>query len=85
MTSSRPREPRFDPPYDSMLDGILSFRTLAETEETIRRLEDLRQRFLSSSDKKGVEYCRMVGALGRRRAELKPADATSRSLPCEKS
>jgi hypothetical protein len=70
MTASRSRELLFDPPYDSILGGILAFRTLAETEETIRRLEDLRQRFLASSDKKGVEYCRLAGALGRRRAEL---------------
>ncbi len=70
MTASRSRELQFDPPYDSILGGILAFRTLVETEDTIRRLEKLRQCFLASSDKKGVEYCRQVGALGRRRAEL---------------
>jgi hypothetical protein len=60
----------FEPPYDSILDGILSFATLAETEETIHRLEDLRQRFRAASDKKGVEYCRQLARLGRQRAEM---------------
>jgi hypothetical protein len=70
MNRSRSREPEFDPPYDEMLRGILSFKTLARTEETINHLEILRQRFLVASDKKGVEYCRQLGVLGRRRAEL---------------
>jgi hypothetical protein len=70
MTPSHEREPQFDPPYDELLSGILSFKTLADTEKTLLKLENLRQRFLGSSDKKGMEYCRRVGALGRRRAEL---------------
>jgi hypothetical protein len=70
MTRSSFRKPSFDPPYDEILHGVLSFRTLADTEKTIARLENLRQRFLASSDKKGVEYCRLLGALGRKRAEL---------------
>jgi len=70
MTRPRSREPRFDPPYDTIFSGILSFKTLGETERTLRHLENLRQRFLANSDKKGVEYCRRSGALGRRRAEL---------------
>jgi hypothetical protein len=74
MSPSRSREPRFDSPYDEMLCGILSFKTLAQTEETIRHLEILRQRFLLSSDKKGVEYCRQLGLLGRQRAELVAAN-----------
>ncbi len=70
MTRSRPREPHFDPPYDSILSGILSFGTLAETERTVKRLENLRQRFLAASDKKGVDYCRRLGLLGRERATM---------------
>lgn len=70
MTVSRSREPDFDPPYNKILTGVLSFGTLAETEETLARLENLRQRFLAASDKKGVEYCRRLGVLGRRRAEM---------------
>ena len=70
MNRSRVPKPNWDPPYDELLRGILSFRTLARTEQTIGYLEILRQRFLAASDKKGVEYCRQVGMLGRRRAEL---------------
>lgn len=60
----------FDPPYDRLFSGILSFKNLEEAENTLIRLENLRQRFLATSDKKGVDYCRRVGRLGRRRAEL---------------
>jgi hypothetical protein len=70
MVPSRSREPEFNPPYGDILRGVLSFKTLAETEATLIRLEILRQRFLASSDKKGVEYCRLLGTRGKHRAEL---------------
>ena len=70
MTASRSLKPQFPPPYDQILSGVLSFKTLADTEATLKHLENLRQRFLANSDKKGVEYCRRIGAVGRRRAEL---------------
>jgi hypothetical protein len=57
-------------PYREALEGILAFASLAEAEETIERLECLRQKYRSESDKKGEEYCRRVARLGRRRAEL---------------
>src|SRR5512136_2214024 len=69
MKRSDLRKPKWDSPYNEMLQGILSFKTLARTEQTIGQLENLRQRFLAASDKKGVEYCRQVGLLGRKRAE----------------
>jgi hypothetical protein len=65
-----PRELHFDPPYARLLEGILSFKDLDAAENTLRRLENLRQRFLTASDKKGVEYCRQIALLGRHRAEL---------------
>ncbi len=57
-------------PYREALTGILSFSTLSEAEETIKRLEFLRRKYQSTSDSKGVEYCRKIALLGRRRAEL---------------
>lgn len=57
-------------PYSEDLDGVLSFTDFARAEDTLRRLEELRQRFRSAGDKKGMEYCRLVARLGRRRAEL---------------
>jgi hypothetical protein len=70
MTSNRIHKLQFDAPYDALLEGILSFKTLAEAESTLEHLEDLRRRYRAECDKKGVEYCRQIGVLGRRRAEL---------------
>jgi hypothetical protein len=70
MKHSRSGELHFDPPYDAFFSDLLAFGTLAETEQTLKILENLRQRFLAASDKKGVEYCRQLGLLGRERATM---------------
>ena len=57
-------------PYCEDLNGILVFSDLIETENTIRNLEKLCRKYLKASDKKGVEYCRRIALLGRKRAEL---------------
>ncbi len=59
-----------EPPYDGEMSGLLRFANLSEAEKTLARLENLRQRFMSASDKKGVEYCLQVARLGRQRAEM---------------
>ncbi len=59
---------RFDPPYDQVFTGLLSFSEFLDAEQTLRKLEILRQRFHSAGDKKGVDYCRRLAMLGRRRA-----------------
>jgi hypothetical protein len=59
-----------EPPYREALSGILSFSTLAEAEDTISKLENLRLKYRSLCDKKGVDYCRRIAFLGRRRAEI---------------
>jgi hypothetical protein len=61
--------PRPAPPYDKMFEGILCFKTFADCETTLGRLEELRQDYLSKGDLQGVEYCRQIALLGRRRAE----------------
>jgi hypothetical protein len=58
-----------EPPYRDVLSGILAFATFDEAAQTIRRLENLCREYRSLSDKKGVEYCRRIAQLGRRRAE----------------
>lgn len=87
MTPRRTGQIGFDPPYDLMFEGILAFGSLAETEKTIRRLEEYRQRFLAASDKKGVGYCRQMGLLGRNRAEMiarsRRVDAKKRAVKRE--
>ena len=57
-------------PYCSDLKGVLKFSDFAEAEKTIEHLEKLCRKYQKSSDKKGVEYCRRIALLGRRRAEL---------------
>jgi len=48
----------------------LSFSSFADAEETIKRLDNLCRQYRSVSDKKGVDYCRQIASMGRRRAEL---------------
>ena len=57
-------------PYCDDLKGILAFSSLKETEKTIEHLEKLCRKYAKLSDKKGMEYCRKIALLGRRRAEL---------------
>jgi hypothetical protein len=57
-------------PYRESLEGILSFSSFAEAEQTIRKLQNLCEEYRRTSDKKGVECCRKVALLGRHRAEL---------------
>ncbi len=56
--------------YRDDFADILSFSTFEEAEKTLRRIQILRQKYQSLSDKKGMEYCRQIASLGRVRAEL---------------
>jgi hypothetical protein len=58
-----------EPPYREALADILAFSTFDQAEATIRKLENLCRKYRAASDKKGVEYCRQIALLGRRRAE----------------
>ena len=59
-----------DPSYREEFNGLLSFARFADTERTIRRLQNLCRKYQSARDKKGMEYCHQIASLGRRRAEL---------------
>jgi hypothetical protein len=59
-----------EPPYREALGNILSFSTFAEAEQTLNNLDNLWQIYRASSDKKGMEYCKQIALLGRRRAEF---------------
>jgi len=63
----RPKE--LQSPYREALAGILSFSDFPSAERTIFELEKLRRNYRDLGDKYGVECCRAVGLLGRRRAE----------------
>jgi hypothetical protein len=64
---ARPFRP--DPPYDVKFQGLPAFATLQAAEDTIARLEELRQEYLALKDRQGLEYCRRAALLARRRAE----------------
>ncbi len=63
------REFALDPPYDKIFGGVLSFKTFADAERTLRVLEELRKKYLAEKDDKGCRSCRLVALAGRRRAE----------------
>jgi len=56
-------------PYREALAGVLAFSTFADTERSLRFIENLCRKYRQASDKKGVESCRRIAFLGRRRAE----------------
>ena len=57
-------------PYRDVFKGVLAFSTFDETEETLNRLQNLYREYRAVCDKRGVDYCRQIAYLGRRRAEL---------------
>ncbi len=59
----------FDPPYDHIFDGLLSFKSFADAEQTIRNLDELRNRFLIEKDQTGLQCAREMALLGKMRAE----------------
>jgi hypothetical protein len=59
----------FDPPYDGIFKGLLSFKSFADAEATIGKLDALRKRFLIENDNAGLECTRAMALLGRMRAE----------------
>jgi hypothetical protein len=61
---------KIDPPYCEVLNSILAFSSFAEAEKTIQHLDYLCRNYQLASDKKGVDYCRRLAALGRQRSEL---------------
>jgi hypothetical protein len=65
-----PKVLTIDPPYESELKGILSFGRFSDAEQTLRRLQELMEKYLAEGDDKGHEYCRQIALIGRRRAEL---------------
>lgn len=64
------RDLKIDPPYREVFEDLLAFSSFADAEKTLLRLHYLCRNYQLASDKKGVEYCRQIAVLGRRRAEL---------------
>ncbi len=61
---------RLESPYDAMFRNILKFSDFKETLISIRRLENLRKKFVAENDKEGLRRLREVAIKGKSRAQM---------------
>ena len=61
---------RLASPYDAMFRNILKFSDFKETLASIRRLENLRKKFLADNDREGLRLVRETAIKGKRRAQM---------------
>ncbi len=61
---------RLESPYDAMFRNILKFSNFDQTLNSIRQLENLRQKFLKENDKEGLRLIRETGIKGKNRAAM---------------
>jgi hypothetical protein len=61
---------RLESPYDAMFRNILKFSDFKETLISIRRLENLRRKFVSETDKEGLRLLREIAIKGKNRAQM---------------
>ncbi|CAN5471272.1 hypothetical protein BH10ACI1_BH10ACI1_12990 [soil metagenome] len=59
---------RLESPYDAMFRNILKFSDFKETLISIRRLENLRRKFVKENDKEGLRLLRETAIKGKNRA-----------------
>ena len=61
---------RTESPYDAMFRNVLKFSDFKQTLISIRRLENLRKKFLSENDKEGLRLVRETALRGKGRATM---------------
>ncbi|CAN5615425.1 hypothetical protein BH24ACI2_BH24ACI2_00820 [soil metagenome] len=61
---------RLESPYDAMFRNILKFSDFKQTLISIRRLENLRKKFVNENDREGLRLARETAIKGKRRAEM---------------
>lgn len=61
---------RLESPYDAMFRNILKFSDFNQTLNSIRQLENLRQKFISENDKEGLRLVKEIGIKGKNRASM---------------
>ena len=61
---------RQESPYDAMFRNILKFSDFKQTLFSIRRLENLRKKFVAENDKEGLRQLREVALKGKTRAQM---------------
>ncbi len=59
---------RTESPYDAMFRNVLKFSSFKETIVSLRRLENLRRKFLSDDDREGLRLMREIAIKGKNRA-----------------
>ncbi len=61
---------RLESPYDAMFRNILKFSDFKQTLNSLRRLENLRRKFIAENDREGLRRMREVALKGKRRAQM---------------
>ena len=61
---------RTESPYDAMFRNILKFSDFRQAVISIRRLENLRKKFVAENDKEGLRLVRETAIKGKRRAQM---------------
>ena len=61
---------RTESPYDPMFRNILKFSDFKQAVISIRRLENLRKKFVAENDKEGLRLVRETAIKGKRRAQM---------------
>ena len=61
---------RLESPYDAIFRNILKFSDFKETLISIRRLENLRRKFVTENDKEGLRLVRETAIKGKNRAQM---------------
>ncbi len=61
---------RLESPYDAMFRNILKFSDFKQTLASIRRLENLRKKFLAENDREGVRLVRETALKGKNRSQM---------------
>lgn len=59
---------RLESPYDAMFRNILKFSDFGQALQSVRQLENLRQKFLREEDREGLRLVRETALRGKRRA-----------------
>ena len=61
---------RLESPYDAMFRNVLKFTDFKQTLASLRRLENLRKKFLAENDREGLRLMREIALKGKRRAQM---------------
>ncbi len=61
---------RTESPYDAMFRNILKFSDFIQTLGSLRRLENLRRKFLADNDREGLRLMREIAIKGKNRARM---------------